>query len=212
MIKRLLLSTVILTAALAASAQQFGYGIRGGVSIPSYSSGSNSSKSTVNFHVTGYLDAPIASNFSIQPGISLQGKGAKFAEVSLGNSDYELKQNTMWLEIPVNLVGKFPVGGVGHFFLGAGPYVSFGLSGKNKLDRNNSDGNTNLVDLDFDFGSDKTLKGTDFGLNFMTGYQFSNGFLIHGGYGLGLTNIAGRQNLSGDIKNRVWTVGIGFGI
>lgn len=31
---------------------------------------------------------------------------------------------------------------------------------------------------------------TDFGLNFLAGYQFSNGLIIHGGYVLGLTDLS----------------------
>jgi len=210
--KLLLTSAAALVLAMGAQAQsELGYGIRAGVNLPSYSYGGSDlsdSKSTTNFHVTGYLDAPIGSFFSIQPGVSLQGKGAKLFETSaLGGA--ELKQNTMWLEVPVNFVAKLPTGETGKFFVGAGPYVAFGLSGKNKYSSNTA-GST---ESEFKFGKDKTLKGTDFGVNFIAGYQFNAGISINAGYGLGLTNIAGNGNVwSNDIKNRVWSIGVGFGI
>jgi hypothetical protein len=209
--KKLLLSfgAVVLLAA-GAQAQSLGYGLKAGVNFPSYSYGNSDdlsdTKSTVNFHVTGYLDAPLTSNFYIQPGVSLQGKGAKLVESSaLGGS--EITQNTMWLEVPVNFVGKFPAG-TGNFFVGAGPYLGFGLSGKNKY---STDGGNAVTEREFEFGKDNTLKGTDFGVNFLAGYKLSNGLLLNAGYGLGLTNIAGDGNVwSDDIKNRGFSVGIGF--
>ena len=212
--KKVLLS---LGAALlfAAGAQaQTGFGLKAGVTLPSYNYGSSDnlsdSKSTTNFYITGYLNGNINQNFAIQPGISLQGKGAKIAEARFGNETYELTQNTMWLEVPVNFVGKLPIGGA-ELQLGAGPYVGFGLSGKNKFNRigDNGDVSSNTLD-EFKFGKDETLKGVDFGANITAGVKLMNGFLINANYGLGLTNIAGDKSLSDDIKNRVLSFGIGF--
>lgn len=185
------------------------YGVKAGINFPSYSYGNSNmlsdSKATTNFYVTGYLDAPVTSNLYIQPGVSLQGKGAKL--ISDGNRGFEVKQNTMWLEVPVNFVGKFQTS-AGSFFLGAGPYVGFGLSGKNKIES----GSVDIQDK-FKFGKSKSLKGTDFGLNFLAGYKLDGGLTLNVGYGLGLTNIAGENNFgTHSIKNRAWSVGVGFEI
>ncbi len=209
--KKLLLSITALIFTTGAFAQQeMGFGLKAGVNFPkyNYSGGGSSASSDVatNFHITAFLDAPIATNwFYVQPGISLQGKGAKFYD----DGDTKVKQSTMWIEVPVNFVAKFPVPAAGSFFLGAGPYVAFGISGKNKWE---SGGRTVEQYIpDFDFGSDGSLKSTDFGLNFIGGFEFSSGLMLHGGYGLGLTNLAPN---SSDVKqtNRVWTVGLGFRI
>jgi hypothetical protein len=208
--KKILLSLGAAVLFVAGAQAQVGYGLKAGVNFPSYSYGDSDdlsdTKSTVNFHITGYLDAPVTSGFYIQPGVSLQGKGAKLVESSaLGGS--EITQNTMWLDVPVNFVGKFPVG-LGNAFIGAGPYVGFGLSGKNKYSAN--EGSTS-AESEFDFGKDNTLKGTDFGVNFLAGFKLGNGLLLNANYGLGLTNIAGNNNIwSDDIKNRGFSVGIGF--
>ncbi|MGE8430442.1 MULTISPECIES: porin family protein [Sphingobacterium] len=208
--KKLLLSAAILFGSLGAFAQGgLGYGLRAGVNIPKYSFENGSSESNTGFFVTGYLDAPISPNFSIQPGLSLQNKGGKYS-ATVNSATGELKQSIMSLDIPVNLVAKLPTGGSGNFFIGAGPYVGFALSGKNKFEAssNNSSAKSEW-DVEFGSGSGKDLKRTDFGVNFLAGYQLTNGFQINAGYGLGLTNLAPN---SGSIKNRVWSVGIGFGL
>jgi len=202
--KKLLLSAAILFGSLGAFAQGgLGYGLRAGVNIPKYSLSNESTQSNTGFFVTGYLDAPVSPYFSIQPGLSLQNKGGKWTQAS------EIKESVMSLDIPVNLVAKLPTGDSGNFFIGAGPYVGFGLSGKRKGEL--GEGNVK-IERDLNFGSNENddLKRTDFGINFLAGYQLTNGFQINAGYGLGLTNLA---PASGDMaKNRIWSIGIGFGL
>jgi len=207
--KKLILSAtaVLFSIGAFAQTQELGYGIKAGVNLPNYhfSEGDNDTESTTNFHITGYLDAPVSGNFWIQPGISLQGKGAK-VDGSFGT----LTQNTMWIEIPVNAVVKFPTGYAGNFFIGAGPYAAFGISGQNKWDTAIGDG-----EEDFDFGSDGTpyltQKGTDFGVNFMAGYQLSSGLTLGAGYGLGLADI-GADGVNGKQNNRVLSFSVGFAL
>ena len=178
--KKLLFICVGLLMGTVAFAQtsSLGFGLKAGVNFPKYNfSGSNSNfetNSSTNFHVTGFLDAPLGRNFSVQPGISLQGKGGEL----LSSSGGTVTQNTMWPEVPVNLVAKVPMGN-SNFFIGAGPYIGFGLSGKNKYD---SDWGS--AEEEFEFGSDGTLKSTDFGVNFVAGFHLGQGFLLHAGYGL----------------------------
>src|SRR5690606_562946 len=82
------------------------FGIKAGVNLPNYhfsddnSDTQYSTKMSTNFHITGYADVPVNANFSIQPGVSLQGKGAKFYE----SDNLTYTQNTMWIEVPVNAV------------------------------------------------------------------------------------------------------------
>lgn len=200
--KKLFLSAIAVLFGFGAFAQELGYGFKAGVNLPNYnfSNSDLETESTTNFHVTGYLDAPINQRFSIQPGVSLQGKGAK-----LENDMGSWKQNTMWIEVPVNAVAKFPTMGGGNFFLGAGPYAAFGISGENKIES----GDFELSD-EFEFGKDGTQKGTDFGVNFLAGYRLGNGLTLGAGYGLGLADIA--PDNSSDIKqtNRVLSFSVGY--
>lgn len=212
--KKVLLSLGAVLLMAAGAQAQTGYGLKAGVTLPSYSYGSSDdlsdTKSATNFYITGYVNANVSPNFAIQPGLSLQGKGAKFAEARFNGNTYELTQNTMWLEVPVNFVGKLPLGGA-ELQLGAGPYVGFGLSGKNKFNRIGDDGDGSSTTLnEFKFGKDETLKGVDFGANITAGVKLAGGFLINANYGLGLTNIAGDKFLTNDVKNRVLSFGVGF--
>lgn len=209
--KKLLFICVGLMMGTVAFAQtsSLGFGLKAGVNFPKYNfSGSNSNfetNSSTNFHVTGFLDAPLGRNFSVQPGISLQGKGGELLSSSVGT----VSQNTMWLEVPVNFVAKVPMGN-SNFFIGAGPYIGFGLSGKNKYD---SDWGS--AEEEFEFGSNGTLKSTDFGVNFIAGFHLGQGFLIHAGYGLGLSDIRASNNEffpDDRLTNRVFSVGLGFAL
>ncbi|WP_294347757.1 hypothetical protein [uncultured Sphingobacterium sp.] len=50
----------------------------------------------------------------------------------------------------------------------------------------------------------------DAGLNLLGGYKLTNGFLINAGYGLGLTNMAKKSVNGVSVKNRVFSVGVGY--
>lgn len=185
------------------------YGLKAGVSLPKYSFGQDNAangetNTTVNFHVTGYMDAPLSSMFSLQPGVSLQGKGGEFFD----SGTTEVKQNTMWIEVPVNLVAKFPISGATNFYLGAGPYGAAAIGGQNKI---TTSGSSTESDLDFGNDASDDLKGLDFGLNFLGGVQLGSGFNLGAGYGLGLTDL--RPNGSGGNgkqTNRVWSFSVGM--
>ncbi|MFZ4261957.1 porin family protein [Sphingobacterium sp. HJSM2_6] len=210
--KKLLLS---LGAAflLAAGAQaQTSYGLKAGVNLGKFSNQSEAAKdyqkNNVSFYVTGFADIPVAPQFSIQPGVSLQGKGNK-AEYTGDGLDGSSSINTMSIEIPVNAVYYIPAGS-GNVFLGAGPYVGFNISGKSKLEGNLGEiGAAGESDLKFS-GDDKNMNLIDAGVNFLGGYKFGNGFLINAGYGLGLSNLNPSDNADNKFSNRVLSFGLGF--
>ncbi|WP_164112954.1 MULTISPECIES: porin family protein [Sphingobacterium] len=202
--KVLLTLGVALLTAVGAQAQ-IGYGVKAGVNLGKYSNWADQQKNNTSFYVTGFADLPVASQFSIQPGVSLQGKGAK---VEVGNSDNTLTRNVMSIEVPVNAVYYIPTGASGSVFLGAGPYVGFNVSGKDKIKGNVGNLVSYTGDTDLKIGSDKDIKLFDAGANFMLGYKMNNGFLINAGYNLGMTDI--NPKVSDTQSNRVWSFGIGF--
>lgn len=186
------------------------WGLKAGVNFPKYSFSQDDAdnaetNSTTNFHVTGFIDAPITPMLSVQPGLSLQGKGAKFSD---NTSNVEVTQNTMWAELPVNLVGNIPVGGGASLFLGAGPYASLAISGQNKAEAANTSTET---DMEFGNESGDDLKQSDFGVNFLGGFRMNSGLIIGGGYGLGLTDLRPTgDGGNGKQTNRVWSVSLGW--
>ncbi|MBC7914496.1 MAG: PorT family protein [Pyrinomonadaceae bacterium] len=186
-------------------------GLKAGVNLSKYSYGKDdadnpTSDQITNFHITGYADIPLSSSFSVQPGLSLQGKGGEFTIPTETR-----KESTMWLEIPVNLVGKIPLGASGtNFFIGAGPYAAFGIAGENETTLTGSS-NVNTSKVKFGDEAGDQVKAVDFGLNALAGVQLSNGFNLGAGYGFGLTDLFPSGTGGNNQKtNRVLSFSVGF--
>jgi len=172
-----------------------------------------------SFFVGGFADIAISSQFSIQPGLTVLGKGVKYKESGteiIDGDSYTYSGSatvsTLYLEVPVNIVGRISAGS-GNVFVGAGPYLGYALSGKTKSKVSVSGGGMSFSDSseeDMEFGSgEDEMKRIEFGVNFLGGYELKNGLSVNFGYGLGLSNLV---NTSGDGKasNRVISVGLGF--
>jgi len=209
--KKLLLSFGAALLLAAGAQAQTSYGLKAGVNLGKFSNAPDLVKdyqsNNVSFYVTGFADLPIAPQFSIQPGVSLQGKGNKY-KFDGNNLDGSTTTNLMSVEIPVNAVYYIPAGS-GNVFLGAGPYVGFNVSGKSKNKGNLGElGAEGEHDLKFS-GDNKNMNLIDAGANFMAGYKFNNGLLVNAGYGLGLTNL--NPNSDGDkFSTRTLSFGLGF--
>ncbi|MBU0697148.1 MAG: PorT family protein, partial [Bacteroidetes bacterium] len=159
-----------------------------------------------NFNLTGYADVPVSTMFSVQPGISIQGKGAKYFD----NGTNQVEDNILVVEVPVNLLANLSAG-PGHVYLGGGPYAGFNVSGKRKYITNSS---TTDAKLNIGNKNGDDLKGLDFGLNLLLGYQLNTGLNFGVGYGFGLTNLkpTSTSNTNVQQNNRVasFTVGYAF--
>lgn len=200
--KRTLLSLAATICLVAGAKAQTSYGVKAGLNFAKYKvSGGNmsySSDAATSFYVTGYADLPVSNNLSVQPGISLQGKGGTVGSGDFGTSQ-DVKDDLMYIEVPVNFVYSIPTGNTGNIFLGAGPYAGLGIRAKSTQGNLSESGS---------FG-DAGLKSFNAGLNFLTGFKFANGFLINGGYDLGLTNIL-KDYEHVSAKTRGFSVGVGF--
>jgi len=215
--KKLVLSLLTVaalsTAALAQSSKPVKFGLKAGVAFPNMtiSSGSTSVSfdTKTSFYVGGTAEFAISDIISIQPGLTFISKGTKFNSNSFAFEDGDFGSgekvtlNFNYLELPVNLLANFKLNGSGKIFVGAGPYFAYAL---------NANGKYGSIKEDIKFGeNDSEFKRTDFGLNFLAGYQLNNGLNIHAGYGLGLSSIAD-PDISDEVtfKNKVFTVGLGF--
>lgn len=186
------------------------FGLKGGVNLPKYkyvnddANTSTETETTVNFNLTGYADIPVGSYFSVQPGLSLQGKGAKYYE----NGNNEIEDNILALEIPVNLLVNLPAG-PGRIYLGGGPYGAFNISGQRKL---TIAGTTTEPDLEIGDESGDDIKALDFGFNALVGYQLNSGLNFGAGYGFGLTNLRPGSTSGTNIEqnNRLWSFTVGY--
>lgn len=213
--KRVILTIAAIAISLGSFAQtsttsKSRFGLKGGVNLPKYkyvnddANTSNETSTTTNFNLTGYADVPVSTYFSLQPGISIQGKGAKYYD----NGTNQVEDNILVVEVPVNLLANLSAG-AGHFYLGGGPYAGFNVSGKRKFINNSS---TSEADLSIGNNNGDDLKGLDFGFNFLAGYQLNSGLNFGTGYGLGLTNLRPTSTSSTNIEqnNRVWSFTVGY--
>jgi hypothetical protein len=181
-------------------------------------------KSLKSFHVGVIGDLHLASILSFQPGILLSGKGSKTQSGNSSDANYfKATTNPLYLEIPANLVLKFPLAANAKIFAGAGPYLGIGIAGKNKVEGkvqgvafeskeniewSNDDPTTLNEEEGAGFG---VLRRFDYGLNALAGVEFDK-LLLGVGYGHGLAKLqSGSDNSSNDNnKNRVWSFSLGY--
>jgi Outer membrane protein beta-barrel domain len=177
-----------------------------------------------SFHVGLQGDIPVIKNIlSIQPGILFTGKGAKFQQGSTSDASYYREStNPMYIEVPVNIVVKAPVGGDAKFFAGAGPYVAMGVGGRNKVDGKVfgvAFSSNDKIDFSNDDPTTSAEEGAgygivrrfDYGLNGTVGFEGEKA-MFSVNYGLGLAKIQSGSNSNADDKNkhRVLSFTIGF--
>ncbi|HEY9706098.1 MAG TPA: porin family protein, partial [Allocoleopsis sp.] len=147
-------------------------------------------------------DVKVSNNFVFQPGLNFTQKGGKFnlSEVGLpGSGDVDFVLN--YIEVPLNVLFKTKAGS-GNFFIGAGPSLSFGMSGKAKLDNEEEDINFGSNEQNDDY------KPFDFGGNIVAGYQLSNGVFIAINYNATLNNIDTDSDIT--TKNKYFGIRLGY--
>lgn len=210
--KKILLLAGLTIASLTTFAQTTTFGVNAGANFSKLTSsadgGSASTQSLTGFHVGGVVDIGFSEQFSIQPGLLFSTKGGKSSyniDVDGTNFSGSAKITLNYLEVPVNFIYKAPAG-EGNVFIGAGPYVGYGLSASSSVtgDGATQDGEGTK------FGSgDDDIKRVDFGVNFLVGYQLKQGLAISAGYGLGIANLSNSSD-NGNTKNQVVTVSLGY--
>ena len=192
-----------------------GFIIKGGVNFSNISTHNDGSYSDANslttFNVGVLGDVPLVSVLSLQPGVVLTGKGSKASGSFLGASS-TTKFNPLYIEVPVNVVAKIPLGGTSNVFFGAGPYGAIGVGGKwkNKTTVGGIESNSDDK-IKFGDDNDDDLKLFDFGLNGLAGVEVSR-LLIGVNYGLGLSKVfpnSGDNDDNNKNKYHVFSINVG---
>jgi len=227
--KKLLIGASVLLLSTGAFAQttmsgsSARFGLKAGVNLSTYSGTGVADldyKNNVGYNVTAFGDFGIGNNFFIQPGVSLQNKGAKLESsgtIAGTTTTGTFKQDVMAIEVPVNAVVRIPTGDAGAIQVSAGPYVGFNISGKNKYSgsyTNAGAASSTFTDRDLNFGSETSddLSSVDFGANFGLAYRTNSGILVGANYGLGLSNLIPSDSRTNDVKlrNRVLGFSVGY--
>ena len=167
------------------SAQKAVIGLTAGATFASYKVASQSlsmtSKMRVGFTAGLVSTVPIGKNFSFMPQLDFVQKGGKLNDE--GATD---KVTLNYIELPLNFVFNAHTS-TGIFFIGAGPSLGIGLSGKDKWNDGTESGSDKLK---FGSGDDADLKSFEAGVNVIAGYQFKSGFFVAANYNSALNNIA----------------------
>jgi hypothetical protein len=221
------LSVLILIISISAEAQKSHSIVRVGVNFASVTRQPNGRFETVNMLTAvqfGFsADIHLGSFAYLQPGIIYTGKGSKVKNGDpSGATYYKATSDPYYIEVPLNLVLKTP--GKYRFFVGAGPYVAVGISGKNKVDGKllntnfHSEQNIKFSDEDPAISLDykqsaglAIMKRFDYGFNGTAGLEYKR-FILAGNFGYGLAQLQENSSGSSDNvnKHRVISVILGF--
>jgi len=181
---------LVIVIAKSNFAQKTSIGFSAGATVASMhvkvSDISTTTKSKVGMTAGIYAITPIGANFAFLPAINFVQKGAIPKDLQ---PDENEKITLNYIEVPLNFA--FTTHG---FMIGAGPSVAFGISGHDKY--SSSTQPEEKTNVKWGNSDDDDLKRMDVGANFLTGYQFSNGFMIAANYNLGLSNLAPGTNSS----------------
>jgi hypothetical protein len=207
--KKFLASVVLLAMCWQANYAQVNFGITVGSSIANMQLQDGGEKDQLNYR-TGfsagvYSDIAISKNFFIQPALNFVQKGCKETEEFQGETIKSVV-NLNCLEIPLNLVFKFP-GSAGRLFLGAGPSIAYVLSGKQKI---SSGGSSESEKINIGNNETDDIKPFDAGANFLVGFEFKNGVSISSNYNLGLSNLTTTSAENSSTKNSYIGVKVGY--
>ena len=215
---------LLATGAMAQSTQ-----IKAGINLANISRTDDGRVDEANqltsFHVGVVGDLPIGSVLSFQPGILFTGKGAKTQSGDASTNNYsKATTNPFYIEVPANLVFKAPIGTNAKFFVGAGPYLGVGISGKTKIvterpllgkseiERDITFSDDDPTTLDYEEGAGfGIMRRFDYGFNGLAGIE-GKSIVLGVNYGLGMAKLQSGANNNEDNNNkhRVLSVSIGF--
>ncbi|OMP78515.1 MULTISPECIES: porin family protein [unclassified Chitinophaga] len=228
MTKKMILSFATLAIFSTSAMAQVRVGVKGGWNLSTITvdnSGSvDKDKSLSGFNIGVIADMPLVPRIlSFQPGVFYTTKGSKLKSGDENDAvHYKFTTNPSYIEVPLNFIGKLPVGPGASLFAGVGPYFAFGVAGKNKT--YTTVGSTTTItesnikwDDDTPFNNDdpnqgyNKLKRFDWGGNVQVGAEISN-FLISAQYGVGFAKInsGGNDSNNDKNKNRVFSVSVGY--
>lgn len=232
--KKLILTIAIAVAATLGANAQITFGGQAGVNLATLKSESTQGNTTttekgktkVGFLVGVVANIPFSTALSFRPELNFIQKGGKFNSTyspfpgATTTDNDNIVMN--FIELPLNIVYSMPAG-PGHFLVGAGPNISFGLSGKDKFTSMTSGGgfpsqsSSGSTKVKFDGkkyadlpqnDNDLHFKAVDFGANLLVGYKMNMGVFFNAGYTFGFSNLNPNPNTS--LKTGGFTLKVGY--
>ncbi len=198
----ILIFTLLVTMAMAQSSAigKTSFAILGGVNLQNINGKDESGSKFENDMIIGYhggvnVQIPVAPEFYFQPGLMFSTKGTK-----ISTNSYKLS----YVELPLNFVYKALVGS-GYFMLGFGPYLAYGIGGKDIEFKKEIESGDNPWTV---------YKPFDAGANLFFGYELPSGIFAQLNTQLGLIDIRPDANgISGDkssVRNTGYGISLGY--
>ena len=224
--KKVVITSFIIACVFSNAIAQKVY-VQGGANLANITKDQNGNtdkyKSLVSFN-TGIMGSfGLSDILDIETGLLFTGKGSK-AETNFANGDFVKSSfNPLYLEVPLNLLVKFPIDKQNNLFVHAGPYVAMGVAGKSKFSsklgllQSNSESNIqfnndNPTTSQQEDASYSKIKRFDYGINFGGGIALKS-IILKANYGLGLAKINSTEtNNNADQKNKYRTLSLSVGI
>lgn len=170
----------------------------------------------IGFHIGAFASYSVGK-MSIQPGLLYTTKGGVPYSFSTNTATNNYSRKDVlrlnYLEIPLNVLYNLPVG-PGKIFIGGGPYIGIGISGKARYTITDGPGETstnqiNKGSINVTYGSgDNDIKTTDIGLGAKLGLTLKKGWLISFNYEHGFTNLSNDPGYNG--KNKTLSLSLGY--
>ncbi|HEU4573515.1 MAG TPA: OmpA family protein [Chitinophagaceae bacterium] len=188
--------------------------------LPTWNDIKNYYAPRTGFHAGVLAELPFStkSKLFLQPAVLFTNKGRKYAQTTnipdpLIES-FDSSQFINYIDIPLNIVAKFPIAKKVKFIIGAGPYASLFYNGKETADRFYTNGDFKSYennDLPVGNGPGK-YKTFDYGVNGLAGIEFGRVF-ITANYSRGLGDFYQSAVYNGHFHHQVigGTLGVFLG-
>jgi hypothetical protein len=204
--KKLLLTLILITATAITYAQTLSFGIKDGLNLSTQSQTDGGyhidSKNLAGLHAGAILDIDF-KNFTIQPGIFFSGKGQRITSYLINENQQTSSVTTHYVlnyfEVPVNFLYEVPTDKFTTVYMGAGPYIGYGVSAYASAEGQS---------YSRPFSNDGFYKNPDYGVNLVFGVKLNGQLLIEANYEIGLTNVSSSQFTV--LHNKVLGFSVGY--
>lgn len=203
--KKIVTTLAVITALLMISSQltaqekALSFGIKGGVNLSNFRLGGDMKNYKSEMNAGGsfgsFIKYDISPYFAIQSGIDTH---YRTSDMKSKQDNSTVKFKYLGMEIPVYAIYQMPIGN-GKLFVGAGPFVGFGmnakLDGKKLFKKDNETGKAPMNRWDYGIGS-------------IAGFDFGKRWQINASYQFGLIDLY--KSKSGSMRSQALNVGIVF--
>lgn len=200
---RILSLVTVLVLSVAALQAQVSFGVAAGPNFQNMTGkDSGGDKITngllVGFHAGVKASIPVATDFFFQTGLLFTQKGSKnnlgLIAAKASGGDYSTTTRISYIELPLHLLFR-PAFGKGHILVGFGPYLAYGITGKQSISYGNFAYEPkikfrNEINLSEYWDIDHAYyRGLDAGADIFAGYELDMGLFIQLNTQLGLLNM-----------------------